>query len=300
MMCEDPEKFFEYTRLYVDKFVTLTNMVKDRLVKRSCLTTITVEEQLAITLSYCNALWEVLYEKYLQPPTPERWAHIKSEFNNSPYKSGTKFYNYKHFYSIILMAVCDADYKFTLVHIGAQAAILDDTINTPKTDVLHETGKSLPCFFVADEAFPLRKNLMRPYPRKIANKEQLIFNYRLSRGRLMIENNFGILASRWRILRKPIIAHPKTVDSIIKATVVLHNFLRTVRANDSYFHNIVDNENQSGEVTPGLWRTEIDGFENIQCQGSRNYSHEVTRIRDELCIYFNSSAGSVPWQDGMI
>ncbi|KAF2897014.1 hypothetical protein ILUMI_09163, partial [Ignelater luminosus] len=38
----------------------------------------------------------------------------------SPFKSGTRFYNYKHFYSIHLMAICDADYKFIFVDIGAQ------------------------------------------------------------------------------------------------------------------------------------------------------------------------------------
>lgn len=49
----------------------------------------------------------------------------------------------------------------------------------------------------------------------------------------MIENTFGIMASRWRILRKPIIAHPNTVDSIVRATIVLHNFLRVVANNDT-------------------------------------------------------------------
>lgn len=38
----------------------------------------------------------------------------------SPYISGSTFYNYKHFYSINLKAVCDADYKFIFVDIGAQ------------------------------------------------------------------------------------------------------------------------------------------------------------------------------------
>lgn len=38
----------------------------------------------------------------------------------SPHKSGSAYYNYKHFYSIHLMAICDAKYKFTFVDIGAQ------------------------------------------------------------------------------------------------------------------------------------------------------------------------------------
>lgn len=110
------------------------------------------------------------------------------------------------------------------------------------------SGAQFPCFFVADEAFPLRRNIMRSYPRKNATKEQLIFNYRLSRGRRIIENIFGILASRWRILWKPIIGHPKTIDAIVKATTVLHNFIRAVRKNDACINNIVDVDNQAGEV----------------------------------------------------
>lgn len=201
-----------------------------------------------------------------------------------PYKSGSKFYNYKHFYSIILMAICDADYKFTFVDIGAQgkvlsalfsvalsivhyitvsgmsgdsgvfknsdfgAAILNMKIDTPDSKNLPSSNKPLPHFFVADEAFPLRKNIMRPYPRKNATKEQLVFNYRLSRARRTIENSFGILASRWRILRRPIIGHPKTVDAIVKATTVLHNFLRTLRQDDPFIRYTADIENNYGEV----------------------------------------------------
>lgn len=41
----------------------------------------------------------------------------------------------------------------------------------------------------------------------------------------MIEGAFGILACRWRIFRKPIIASLRTVENIIKATVCLHNFI---------------------------------------------------------------------------
>lgn len=55
---------------------------------------------------------------------------------------------------------------------------------------------------VADEAFPLNMNLMKPYSQKfIANAGETadnarVFNYRLSRARRIIENTFGILASR--------------------------------------------------------------------------------------------------------
>ena len=43
----------------------------------------------------------------------------------------------------------------------------------------------------------------------------------------MIENTFGILALRWRIFRRPIIADPERVVAYTKAAIALHNFLWT-------------------------------------------------------------------------
>jgi len=55
--------------------------------------------------------------------------------------------------------------------------------------------KPLPFVFVADDAFPLTVNIMKPY-RSVYNKgtNQRIFNYRLSRSRRVVENVFGIMS----------------------------------------------------------------------------------------------------------
>jgi hypothetical protein len=79
---------------------------------------------------------------------------------------------------------------------------------------------------VGDDAFPLRTNLLKPYSRVILTLKQRVFNYRLSRARIMVENAFGILASRFRVFGKPIEVKVETVDIKVKASCVLHNWLR--------------------------------------------------------------------------
>ena len=80
-------------------------------------------------------------------------------------------------------------------------------------------------FFVGDDAFPMRHNLLKPYSSSNLERVLLIFNYRLLRARRIIENTFGILAARFRIFRRPILSFLETVENITKAYVALHNYL---------------------------------------------------------------------------
>ena len=59
-------------------------------------------------------------------------------------------------------------------------------------------GGDQPCPFaiVADDAFPLKTWIMKPYPQRLMKPEERIFNYRLSRARRIVENAFGIMAHR--------------------------------------------------------------------------------------------------------
>ena len=121
--------------------------------------------------------------------------------------SGSVFYNYKHYFSILLLALVDADYKFLYVVVRANGSCSDcqifnqcelkrscevNTIGIPPPQPLPGDDHPIPYFIVGDDAFPLRSWLMKPYCKRNLSKEQRIFNYRLSRARRIVENAFGI------------------------------------------------------------------------------------------------------------
>jgi hypothetical protein len=103
-------------------------------------------------------------------------------------------------------------------------ALFSKELPIPSPQMLTGIDHQLPFFLVADSAFRLSENIMRPYPGDTLSEKK---KFRLSLARHTIENTFGILTQRWRILRKPIVANIDMCEVIEKATVALHNFLKT-------------------------------------------------------------------------
>lgn len=172
-------------------------------------------------------------------------------------------------------------------------------VDLPDPCPLPHTIDAFPYVFVADNAFPLSTYMMRPYPRKTLTPEQRVFNYRLSRARLTIENTFGILCTRWRILHKPICMKPENAESLFKALVCLHNFVMESQDARQYCSGLTDTLNADGSVTPGQWRQhQSQHFRDLGRVGA-NYAGAVPRgMREYLKEYFNSDVGAAqaPWQ----
>ena len=85
-------------------------------------------------------------------------------------------------------------------------------------------------------------------------ENKAIFNYRLSRARRVNENSFGILAARWRIFRRPILAEPDRAVCYTKAAIALHNYLRTEESSVYCPPGFVDAEDGTGNAIGGSWR----------------------------------------------
>ena len=87
-----------------------------------------------------------------------------------------------------------------------------------------------------------------------------------SRARRIGENAFGILAARWRVYHTKLAVRPEWINSIVKATCVLHNFLQS-------------------QTTPAQVTTLLQETDNVVAEALQNVIGVGNRAgRDEIAI----------------
>jgi hypothetical protein len=227
-----------------------------------------------------------------------------------PKKSGSIYHNYKGFFSIVLLAVVDSDYKFMYVDVGrsgcgSDAGIYNETelkelleggqLGLPEAEPLpgeDEGGRNIPYYLVGDDAFALKPTMMKPLPLRSMTLEQRIFNYRLSRARRVVENVFGILANRFRCLLTTLQQGPERAATITMACCVLHNLLRIRNPSGTDPRQVQDELDDRG--TAGQLQDMGDKYQG------RNPSRQAKEIREYLVDYVNSEQGSVTWQHRIV
>ena len=96
----------------------------------------------------CRAIFHVLKEQYFScPSTPEEWSKVAALYRDRwqlpncigaadgkhiriihPKKLRIWVFNYKGYYSIVLLAVVNADFKFLYADVGCQGRISDGVV----------------------------------------------------------------------------------------------------------------------------------------------------------------------------
>lgn len=268
------------------------------------------------------------------PSTPEEWLRHANKFEETwnfphclgamdgkhvvlqaPFGSGSEYFNYKSFFSIVLFALVDADYNFLFADIGCQGRISDGGVfrhsflwkqieekklNIPEPDTLPGREKFVPYVILADDAFALHANIMKPYAGVHAKGSlQRVFNYRLSRARRVVENAFGVLSAVFRVLRKPMLLEPRRASLVVLCTIYLHNFLRqSTNSRNLYTPPQTFDYEDNGNIILGNWRrdqTEPKLFRNLK-KVPRKSSLNAQQLREELAEYFMSN-GRISWQE---
>lgn len=270
-----------------------------------------------IVPSVATAIWERLVGEYMPVPQESDWKEIAEGFSTkwafphclgaidgkhitikAPADSGSLYYNYKGQFSIVLLAVVDANYLFRVVDIGAYGkssdggslsacafgrALREGTLNLSDDEPL-PNGEHLgpvPFVFVGDKAFPLQKHLLRPYPGRAIPVDQRVFNFHLSHARRIVENAFGIMAAQFRVYHRVMELSPCNAEKIVQATTILHNFIRWGHRNSP---------STSGYADPGA------ALHAAGRMGSNTASREALAVREKYREYFNSPCGEVLWQ----
>ena len=190
---------------------------------------------------------EAIITKYMDeviscPTTADGWRNIATGFSErwsfkhtveaidgkhiritAPPHSGSYYFSYKGYHSIVLLGVVDYNCKFIYVSVGANGATCDaqvffysnlhqaltrNEMCLPSRESITGEEMPIPYFLVCNNGFALKEWLMNPFPQRGMNCQQRIFSYHLSRARRMVENAFGILANRFQCLLKVLQLHP--------------------------------------------------------------------------------------------
>ena len=149
----------------------------------------------------------------------------------------------------------------------------------PCPRALDTSGTVFPYVFVADDAFLLRHNMVKPYAETDLDIRKLVANYRISRARRVTENAFGILSAKFHVFQRPIHAKVDTTESITKACVALHNFRMVGR---QYCPAGFADYEIYGKKLDGEWRSIVHGdtsFSPVKNVGSNNYGK-----KEKMCV----------------
>jgi hypothetical protein len=227
-----------------------------------------------------------IFKKYIQVPSGDRLRRIIGEFkqitgienmagaiDGSHIKLSKKppnryvpadYWSRHDMHSVLLQGVCDANKLFWDVCVRSPGGTHDAThlrnsdlwARLRAHEILREPvisieGRDVKPYIVGVSAYQLNSFLLKPFINKsTGTAEQNLFDKQIRKGRVKIENAFGILKNRWQILKNLNVGVEKAADVIVACTV-LHNIC--ILAGQLGGDDLVDpHPNDFEEGAPGL------------------------------------------------
>ena len=133
-------------------------------------------------------------------------SHLPIKCPSGRQEAMKQYYNFKKFYSVVLLGLVDANYRFIWASLRApgnthdstyfQSTSLWDDITSWKTlpgQVVEVNGVEIPPIILGDGTFPLQSWMMKSHEDAVLTQEKAYFNFCLSRARMVTEGAFGKL-----------------------------------------------------------------------------------------------------------
>lgn len=215
----------------------------------------------------------------------------------APNENHKDYVNRKGFHSIQMQAVVDSRYLFRDVVVGwpgsvhdarvlSNSAIFKKGVDNTLFDGVESRiiqGNDVPPLILGDPAYPFLPWLMKRYPENNDTpRVQRVFNYRLSRARMTVENTFGRFKGRFKRFSKRVDMEVSSLVNVVLSSCILHNICEA--QNNEFLPDWV-NQQCHEQLPEGR---EVDINVNIA---------DAEDIREALAAYFVSPQGVLPHQE---
>ncbi|XP_071582458.1 putative nuclease HARBI1 [Temnothorax nylanderi] len=198
----------------------------------------------------------------------------------SKYKIRSTYANRHDKTSLVLQGICDDKKRFIDAFTGVAGKLHDSrtfTLSFISKNIsgICQNGKY---HLLGDSAYPIREYLLTPY-KDYGNliRSQRIYNKKLCGTRVLIENAFGLLKSRFRQLIELQFHDVKKMSKFIMACCVLHNLCIDLK--DSFDIELINKPNND----------EIFNINDPQVLGEIEAKRRGEQKRNEICESFDNS-----------
>ncbi|WKX90430.1 hypothetical protein Q1695_009353 [Nippostrongylus brasiliensis] len=192
-----------------------------------------------IVYECCRAIKDELWSDTFPTPTAADWHQSAEQFRrlwrypravasidakhfrcNAPRKSGSSFYNYKGFFSIVLLAIVSGGYRIIAFDVGGKGKNSDSSLfrTSALKPFLEEAKSQFPrggdlngqghvdYHVLADGRFAQYSWMQTPFRQTEAASDPLKRHYNecFSSARRIVESVFGILSVRFRVFQRPL------------------------------------------------------------------------------------------------